>query len=109
MTINGFFRNKKWSNIVAIGGGGADSNRITIKDASFINSSNVTALVNDLFTYFQERYVQKVRLYATTIKPGDSVVCDTYDGKQIQGYVEKVSTNLAGGFISDVEIVGVLL
>jgi len=36
-------------------------------------------------------------------------VGDTYDSKQIQGFVEKVRTDLAGGFISDVEIVGVLL
>ena len=109
LTINGFFRNKKWSNIVALGGGVADTNRITIKDASFITKTNVTALVNNLFTYYQERYVQNVRLYATTIKPGDSVLVDTYDGKQIQGIVEKVKTDLARGFISDVEIVGVLL
>lgn len=109
ITINGFFRNKKWSNIVEIGGGVADTNRVTIKEASFITKTNVSDLVNNLFTYYQERYVQNVRLYATTIKPGDSVVVDTYDGKQIQGIVEKVSTNLSGGFISDVEIIGVLL
>lgn len=105
---NGLFRNKEWVHTVLLGGV-TDTNRVTIKDNHFISASNREDIANDLMSYFQERYIQKVRLYATTIKPGDSVLVDTYDGKQIQGIVEKVSTNLSGGFISDVEIVGVLL
>lgn len=105
---NGLFRNKEWVHTVLLGGV-TDTNRVTIKDNHFISASNRENIANDLMSYFQERYIQKVRLYATTIKPGDSVLVDTYDGKQIQGIVEKVSTNLSGGFISDVEIIGVLL
>lgn len=107
-TGSGIFRNKEWTRNVLLAGV-ADKNRITIKDSQFISPSNCENVADELFSYFQERYIQKVRLYATPIKPGDSVVVDTYDGKQIQGIVEKVSTNLSGGFISDVEIIGVLL
>ncbi len=106
--ILGFYRDKRWSKIFTLGSG-TDNNRVVVSNSSLVTIDNVAAIGQDLFDYWQERYVQKIRLYATTIKPGDSVICDTYDGKQIQGYVEKVSTNLAGGFISDVEIVGVLL
>jgi len=106
--FSGFTSGKKWTHTVYLDGV-SDKNKITIKDGNFVSISNYSDLADELFSYFQERYIQKVRLYATPIKPGDSVVCDTYDGKQIQGIVEKVSTNLSGGFISDVEIVGVLL
>jgi len=105
---NGLFRRKEFVHNVVLSGA-VDKNRITIKNGSFISSHNREDIADELFTYFQERYVQKVRLYATAIKPGDSVLVDTYDGKQIQGIVEKVKTDLARGFISDVEIVGVLL
>jgi len=105
---NSFFRSKEWTHNVLLAGV-TDKNRITIKDSQFISLSNREGVADELFDYLQERYVQNVRLYATTIKPGDSVLVDTYDGKQIQGYVEKVKTDLARGFISDVEIVGVLL
>lgn len=104
----GSFSIKKSSHVVLLDGV-ADKNRVVIKDSDFISVSNREDIADELFAYFQERYIQKIRLYATPIKPGDSVVVDTYDGKQIQGFVEKVKTNLSGGFISDVEIVGVLL
>lgn len=107
-SIFGFIRNKKWAHTVSLAGV-EDKNKVTIKDGEFISVHNYSDLADELFDYFQERYIQKTRLYATPIKPGDSVVVDTYDGKQIQGIVEKVSTNLSGGFISDVEIIGVLL
>jgi len=106
--ILGFYRDKRWSKIFTLGSG-ADNNRVVVGNSTLITVGNVAAIGQDLFDYLQERYIQKVRLYATPIKPGDSVVVDTYDGKQIQGIVEKVSTNLSGGFISDVEIIGVLL
>lgn len=99
---------KKTNHTVSLSGS-TDTNKIVIKDCDFINISNRENVANELFSYFQERYIQKIRLYATTIQPGDSVLVDTYGGKQIQGIVEKVKTNLSGGFISDVEIVGVLL
>lgn len=105
---SGMFSEKK-SNYVVLLGVGEDKNRITIKDGNFISKENYEDIANDLLSYFQERYIQNVRLYATPIKPGDTVLVDTYDNKQIQGVVEKVKTNLSGGCISDVEIVGVLL
>lgn len=108
LELSGLVLSKKWAHNVALSGVD-DKNKITIKDGVFVSVENYTDLADELFDYFQERYIQKVRLYATPIKPGDSVVVDTYDGKQIQGIVEKVSTNLSGGFISDVEIIGVLL
>ncbi len=107
-SIFGFVRGKKWAHTVSLAGV-TDKNKITIKDGEFISVHNYSNLADELFDYFQERYAKKIRLYATPIKPGDSVLVDTYDGKQIQGIVEKVSTNLSSGFISDVEIIGVLL
>jgi len=108
LELSGLVLNKKSAHTVSLAGV-SDKNKMTIKDGSFVSVVNYSALADEVFDYLQERYVQNVRLYATAIKPGDSVLVDTYDGKQIQGIVEKVKTDLARGFISDVEIVGVLL
>jgi len=106
--ISGFYQSKNWSKIFTLGIG-VDNNRLTSNTATLITIDNVATIGQQLFDYMQERYIKKVRLYGTPIQPGHSVVVDTYDSKQIQGFVEKVRTDLAGGFISDVEIVGVLL
>lgn len=108
MYRSGDYKRRSWSYVISLPTV-EDTNRIVIKDGNFVVISNVATLTQELLDYMQERYIQKIRLYATTIKPGDSVIVDTYNSKQIQGFVEKVRTDLAGGFISDVEIVGVLL
>ncbi len=108
LEVQGFIQNKKLTHAVSLSGV-TDQNKTTIKDGNFISKDNYSDLADELFSYFQERYVKKVRLYGTPIQPGNSVLVDTYDAKQIQGFVESVKTDLAGGFISDVEIVGVLL
>jgi len=65
-------------------------------------------LANHVYGYYQERYKQTFKLFAHPIKPGDSVLVDTFQGKQIIGIVEKVTLDLSGGWTSDVEIVGII-
>ena len=61
-----------------------------------------------VYNYYQQRYVQKVKLYAPSCKPGDIMLVDTYSGKRIVGVVERMESDLSGGFVSKVEIVGVV-
>lgn len=88
---------------------GTLSNIVKISDAFLIKSHNLDSVTQRVYDYYLQRYVEKTKFFGVVVSPGDSVLIDTQSSKQIKGIVEKVNTDLAGGFISDVEIVGVLL
>jgi hypothetical protein len=69
---------------------------------------NTNGIVASLYSYFNQRYIQQTKLFASLIAPGDSVLIDTQSSKQIKGIAEKITTDLTGGFISNLEIVGVV-
>lgn len=93
---------------------GTPSNIIQI-DATTITPVNVVTVdnANDIaqraYDYFSQRYLQKTRLYASLLAPGDSVLVDVQSSRQMKGIVERMETDLTGGYVSDVEIVGVLV
>jgi hypothetical protein len=88
---------------------------ISIEDATLITDginttkydivSGVSSRVSD---YYSQRYLQKTKLFASLIAVGDSVLIDTQAGRKISGIVERMETDLAGGFISKVDIIGVV-
>lgn len=84
------------------------SNNISITDATLVDVANVKTVTQRVFDYYAQRYMVKVKLFAHPITAGNSVLMDTQSGKQIKGIAEKVEIDLANGFISNVEIVGVL-
>lgn len=83
-------------------------NVIHVSDALLIIPTNLDTITQRIYDYYLQRFVQKTKLYAMTIKAGDSVLIDTLSNKKIQGIVERVEIDLTGGFISDIDIVGVL-
>lgn len=87
---------------------GTQPNVIRIDDATTAIPDNVDSIVQSLYDYYEQRYIQKTKLFASLIAPGDSVLINTQSNKQIQGIVEKMTTDLARGMVSDVEIVGIV-
>lgn len=83
-------------------------NVLQVTDATLVNSTNGDVLVRRLYDYYQQRYVQKLKLFAPTIKPGGSVILDTLYGRSLKGVVEKMNSDLAGGFIVQTEVVGII-
>ncbi|MDD2921479.1 MAG: hypothetical protein PHQ36_04265 [Anaerolineales bacterium] len=81
-------------------------NIIEIKDAVFVTASNVATIAQRVYDYYQQRYLQKVRLYAPESAVGKSVLIDTLYNRQIGGIVEKMTLDLSGGFRVDAEIIG---
>ena len=74
-----------------------------------ISPNNAEEIVQLVFDYYSQRYVQNVRLFSPEIHVGSSVESDTFQSKQIGGIVEKMDMNLSGGFLVDTEIIGVVL
>ena len=83
-------------------------NVIAISDATLINPSNVVATTQRVYDYYQQRYLQKVKLYSPTAAVSDSVLIDTLYNQRISGVVEKMNMDLSGGFRVNAEITGIV-
>ncbi|HZW02870.1 MAG TPA: hypothetical protein VFF68_03015 [Anaerolineaceae bacterium] len=86
---------------------GVRPNVLKITDAYLVSNTNVAAVAGRVYAYFQQRYRQRMRLFAPAAEVGQVVVVDTLYSKQIRGLIEKMSIDLAGGFVAEVEVVGV--
>lgn len=78
-------------------------------DCTLVNDNNVDALAQKVYDYYQMRYLQDVKLYASKISSGDSALVDTLYNSQIGGVVEKAVFDLSGGFTSKVTIRGAVI
>lgn len=83
-------------------------NVIKISDAIFVRNYNLDTVAQRVYDYYLQRYIESTRLYGILVSPGDTVLVDTQSSMQIKGIIEKIKTNLTGGFVSDIEIVGVI-
>jgi hypothetical protein len=84
------------------------TNVLTVSNATLVNESNVLTIANKVYNYYQQRYLQKIKMYAPIIEPGKSATVSTLYNQEILGTIEKMTTSLTGGFVSNVEITGVV-
>jgi hypothetical protein len=83
-------------------------NVLKIENATLVNASNVQEVTQRVYDYYQQRYVQKMKLFAPSAQVGDVALIDTLYDRQIRGVIEKMTTDLANGFIVDAEATGVI-
>lgn len=67
------------------------------------------ARADTLIAYYQQRYLLKTTLFAPRAAVGDSVLVDIQGGRQLAGIIERMESDLAGGFVARTEIVGVIV
>jgi len=80
-----------------------------VTDATLVSAANAGTVAQRIYDYFQQRYKKKVRLFApTNLQPGQVVTVDTLQGGDVRGVIEKMDSDLTGGFVVKAEIVGVL-
>lgn len=82
-------------------------NVVRIDDGFLVEADVAQETAQRVYDYYQQRYLQHTRLFAQNVAPGDSVLISS-QGSWIGGILERMETDLAGGFISQVEIVGVV-
>lgn len=85
------------------------NNTIRVETVYSIVPSYASEAMERMFYYYAQRHLQKTKLFGHPIKVGDSVVIDTQSDKKIKGIVERLKIDLAKGFVSEVDIVGVVL
>lgn len=88
---------------------GTPKNITYITDAMLVNRALGGSAAQRVYDYYQQRYLQKTKLFAHRIAVGDSVLIATQSSRQIAGIVERMETDLASGFVSDLEIVGIVV
>jgi hypothetical protein len=84
------------------------TNVIKITSANLINSANVIATTQRVYDYHQQRYLQKVKLFAPSSEVGKSAMVDTLYSQKVIGIIEKMDIDMANGFVSNSEITGVV-
>ena len=85
------------------------TNVVRIEKAYLVTSALVDGVLERVYDYYQQRFLQKTKLFVPEPTLGNSVLVDTsIEGRKIGGIIEKMNTDLARGFVSDVEIVGVV-
>jgi hypothetical protein len=88
---------------------GTPANVLSILDATLVHAAIGSTVAQRVYDYFEQRYLQKTKLFASLIALGDSVLVDVQSSRQIAGIAERMTTDLAGGYVSDVEIIGVVV
>jgi len=84
-------------------------NIVKIDSATLVNAYNGQTVADRVYDYYQQRYLQKLKLFAhDTIKTGSVALIDSINDSQIRACVEKMSINLAGGFIIEAAAVGIV-
>lgn len=83
-------------------------NVIRVDEATMAHPDVAADIVQRLYDYYEQRYIQKTKLFASLIAIGDSTLIDTQSNQQIAGIVEHMVTDLARGMIAEVDIIGVV-
>jgi len=72
------------------------------------NEETVNLALARIAEYAKLRYQQNSKLFPRNdVKPGNLAVIDSLYGKDIVGAVERIVSNLSGGYLIDAELVGV--
>jgi len=85
---------------------GTVKNTLSIPSATLINEDNADEACLRVYEYHQQRFWQKVKLFVSLATPGSTAEIDTLYNQKISGVVESMSIDLAGGFISQTDIIG---
>lgn len=87
---------------------GARENIIKITDVPFIHPTNAAEIAGRIYNYYQQRLIQKAKIFVPSDEVGDTVLIESQANRMISGIVERMETDLVGGFLSQVEIIGIL-
>jgi len=88
---------------------GTVPNIIRVEDEKLVSSFNSADVLALVYDYYQQRYLQKTKLFASLAAPGDSVYMNTQSSMHLKGIIERMETDLAKGFVSVCDVIGVVV
>jgi len=81
-------------------------NRLRLENGSLVNSANAATIAELVYNYYAGRYKQSAKLIKPLAKIGDPVLIETLYDREINGIVEKMVVNLAGGYLAQTDVIG---
>lgn len=84
----------------------ANKNALKIEDATLINLDNAQDILVRITEYYRLRYKQNITLLPSDVKIGDIVLTGTLYERKLLAAVQKMSTDLTGGYLAKTEIFG---
>ncbi len=84
----------------------ANRNSLVVSDATLIGLDNAANILEYQRDWNRLRHKQKIRMFSSGVDTTDIVMTGAIQGKQVIGVVLKRTIDLAGGNISDLEILG---
>lgn len=84
-------------------------NVIRIDDATLVSAQNGPEVAERVFDYYQQRYRQQIRLFASTLSAGNIARVETLHGNKLYGVVERAEIDLAGGAVVNAEVIGLII
>jgi len=85
------------------------ANILKITNATLIAANHAQAMADIVYSYYAQRYLQKMKLFVPEAAVVDSVLIDVMNNRQLVGLIEKMSFDLAGGFVATTEVYGVVI
>lgn len=89
---------------------GRKDNIIKVEDGTLVTKTNGAEICEKLFNYYQQRYIQKMKLFAPSgyIEVGSMVDVETLYSNRLFGVIERMDTDLTGGFVAETEVTGII-
>ncbi|HOJ01284.1 MAG TPA: hypothetical protein PLL88_06650 [Anaerolineaceae bacterium] len=85
----------------------ANKNALVVDSATLVNMDNAQIILDRVRDYYRQRYRKTITLLPSEITLGDIVLTRTLYQKNILATVQKMSTDLAGGYLAQTELLGI--
>lgn len=86
-----------------------NKNTILISDATLVNVDNGQDVLDNLVSYYRQRYVQNIKIFPTVdVQTGNIILSETIYNNRILAYVKKMEIDMVGGFLAKAEIRGLV-
>ncbi|HWQ76860.1 MAG TPA: hypothetical protein VN441_16255 [Syntrophomonas sp.] len=85
---------------------GEKTNVLKIEEATLVSNSNAQGVADRVYEYYQNRYQGEGPIVLDDEEPGQMKVMDSLNSRQVEGIIEALDIDLAGGFRANARIVG---
>lgn len=86
----------------------AKENIMRVTNATMVTASNGEDVLERLYNYYQQRYVQSIKFFAGALEVGATVNMQTLYNNNLYGIVERSSTNLSQGNVAQLDAIGII-
>ena len=85
---------------------GEVENDVTVEDATLVGSHNSAEVAVRVFAYYQRRHIVESKIIYGSEETGSGIRLEAFNDLWLVGYLEEVSIDLSGGYITRIKAAG---